>query len=166
MQVLLQDLLSYSKINSCDSTVSNLSLEKTYRDVAEILEIPETVTAVINANNTLLNLPTLPFKIVFQHIICNAIKHNNKEHRVINISLLPSDHYYIIEITDNGPGIDPKYFSLIFKLFQTLQSRDDVEGSGIGLCVAKKIITNYGGKIEVTSDGVLGSTFTLYWPKI
>jgi len=165
MQTLLEDLLNYSRINSCDSTRANISLESIYHDVAQILEIPLTVTVHINANNKLLDIPLLPFKTVFQHLISNAIKHNNKEHPVIDISLIPSDRYYIIEIKDNGPGIDPKYFLLIFKLFQTLQSRDDVEGSGIGLCIANKLIINYGGKIEVASDGKLGSTFTIFWPK-
>ncbi|MBH0040685.1 sensor histidine kinase [Pseudoalteromonas sp. SWN166] len=166
MQTLLEDLLNYSRINSCDSTRANISLESIYQNVKQILEVPQTVTVDINANNEVLDIPLLPFKTVFQHLISNAIKHNNKEHPVIDISLLPSDHYYIIEIKDNGPGIDPKYFLLIFKLFQTLQSRDDVEGSGIGLCIANKLIINYGGKIEVASDGKLGSTFTIFWPKV
>ncbi|MBH0001799.1 ATP-binding protein [Pseudoalteromonas sp. SWYJZ12] len=166
MQVLLEDLLSYSRINSCDSTHANISLESIYQDIEQILEVPQAVTVDIHANNEVLDIPLIPFKTVFQNLISNAIKHNNKEHPVIDISLIPSNQYYIIEITDNGPGIDPKYFSLIFKLFQTLQSRDDVEGSGIGLCIANKLIINYGGKIEVASDGELGSTFTIYWPKV
>ncbi|ATC86278.1 sensor histidine kinase [Pseudoalteromonas arctica] len=166
MQVLLEDLLSYSRINSCDSTHANISLESIYQDIEQILEVPQAVTVDIHANNEVLDIQLIPFKIVFQNLISNAIKHNNKEHPVIDISLIPSNQYYIIEITDNGPGIDPKYFSLIFKLFQTLQSRDDVEGSGIGLCIANKLIINYGGKIEVASDGKLGSTFTIYWPKV
>ena len=165
MQVLLEDLLSYSRINSCDSTRANISLESIYQDVEQILEVPQTVTVDIHANNEVLDIPLIPFKTVFQNLISNAIKHNNKEHPVIDISLIRSNQYYIIEIKDNGPGIDPKYFSLIFKLFQTLQSRDDVEGSGIGLCIANKLIINYRGKIEVASDGKLGSTFTIYWPK-
>ena len=166
MQVLLEDLLSYSRINSCDSTRANISLESLYQDIEQILEVPQTVTVDIHANNEVLDIPLIPFKTVFQNLISNAIKHNNKEHSVIDISLIPSNQYYIIEIKDNGPGIDPKYFSLIFKLFQTLQSRDDVEGSGIGLCIANKLIINYGGKIEVASDGKLGSTFTIFWPKV
>ncbi|MBH0035235.1 HAMP domain-containing histidine kinase [Pseudoalteromonas sp. NZS71_1] len=166
MQVLLEDLLSYSRINSCDSTHANISLESIYQDIEQILEVPQAVTVDIHANNEVLDIPLIPFKTVFQNLISNAIKHNNKEHPVIDISLIPSNQYYIIEITDNGPGIDPKYFSLIFKLFQTLQSRDDVEGSGIGLCIANKLIINYGGKIEVASDGELGSTFTIFWPKV
>lgn len=166
MQVLLEDLLSYSRINSCDSTSANISLESLYQDIEQILEVPQTVTVDIHANNEVLDIPLIPFKTVFQNLISNAIKHNNKEHSVIDISLIPSNQYYIIEIKDNGPGIDPKYFSLIFKLFQTLQSRDDVEGSGIGLCIANKLIINYGGKIEVASDGKLGSTFTIFWPKV
>ncbi|NMF46761.1 sensor histidine kinase [Pseudoalteromonas arctica] len=165
MQILLEDLLSYSRINSCDSTRANISLESIYQDVEQTLEVPQTVTVDIHANNEVLDIPLIPFKTVFQNLISNAIKHNNKEHPVIDISLIRSNQYYIIEIKDNGPGIDPKYFSLIFKLFQTLQSRDDVEGSGIGLCIANKLIINYRGKIEVASDGKLGSTFTIYWPK-
>ncbi len=166
MQVLLEDLLSYSRISSCDSTRANISLESIYQDIEQILEVPQTVTVDIHAKNEVLDIPLLPFKTVFQNLISNAIKHNNKEHSVIDISLIPSNQYYIIEIKDNGRGIDPKYFSLIFKLFQTLQSRDDVEGSGIGLCIANKLIINYGGKIEVASDGKLGSTFTIFWPKV
>ena len=166
MQVLLEDLLSYSRINSCDSTRANISLESLYQDIEKILEVPQAVTVDIHANNEVLDIPLIPFKTVFQNLISNAIKHNNKEHSVIDISLIPSNQYYIIEIKDNGPGINPKYFSLIFKLFQTLQSRDDVEGSGIGLCIANKLIINYGGKIEVASDGELGSTFTIFWPKV
>lgn len=166
MQVLLEDLLSYSRISSCDSTRANISLESIYQDIEQILEVPQAVTVDIHANNEVLDIPLIPFKTVFQNLISNAIKHNNKEHSVIDISLIPSNQYYIIEIKDNGPGIDPKYFSLIFKLFQTLQSRDDVEGSGIGLCIANKLIINYGGKIEVASDGKLGSTFTIFWPKV
>ncbi|MBB1431162.1 ATP-binding protein [Pseudoalteromonas sp. SG43-4] len=165
MQVLLEDLLSYSRINSCDSTRANISLESLYQDIEQILEVPQAVTVDIHANNEVLDIPLIPFKTVFQNLISNAIKHNNKEHSVIDISLIPSNQYYIIEIKDNGPGINPKYFSIIFKLFQTLQSRDDVEGSGIGLCIANKLIINYRGKIEVASDGKLGSTFTIYWPK-
>ena len=165
MQVLLEDLLSYSRINSCDGTLASISLDAIYLDIKELLNLPKTLTVNINANNQLITIPVIPFKIVISNLIGNAVKHNDKKNPIIDISLLPDENYYVIEIKDNGPGIEPKYFSLIFKLFQTLQSRDDVEGSGIGLCIAKKHIMNYGGKIEVTSDGKLGSTFTVYWPK-
>ncbi|MEI8619296.1 hypothetical protein P4S63_26080 [Pseudoalteromonas sp. B193] len=69
MQVLLEDLLSYSRINSCDSTRANISLESIYQDVEQILEVPQTVTVDIHANNEVLDIPLIPFKTVFKILL-------------------------------------------------------------------------------------------------
>jgi len=165
MQTLLEDLLKYARIDQCDVTLTSISLESVFEDVAQLLDIPKSITVTVDTSNTLINIPAVPFKTVILNLISNAIKHNNKEHGEVNISLKQSVHHYIIEVSDNGPGIDPKYFSLIFELFQTLRSRDEIEGTGIGLSVVKKHVTNFGGKVEVSSDGKSGTTFTVFWPK-
>ncbi|XQF92013.1 sensor histidine kinase [Pseudoalteromonas espejiana] len=165
MQTLLEDLLKYAKIDQCDVTLSTTTLEAVYQDVAQLLDIPSSMTINIESGNSQINIPAVPFKTVILNLLSNAIKHNDKTHGIINISLRPALHYYVIEVADNGPGIDPKYFSLIFQLFQTLRSRDEVEGTGIGLSVVKKHVTNFGGKVDVSSNGKTGTTFTIFWPK-
>lgn len=62
-------------------------------------------------------------------------------------------------ISDNGPGIEEKYFNRIFQIFQRLISRDEQEGTGIGLSLAKRIVHIYGGEIWLTSTYGEGTTF-------
>lgn len=67
-------------------------------------------------------------------------------------------------IADNGPGIPPQYHERIWGMFQTLASRDTVEGSGIGLSVVKKIVEARGGRVSVESQPGQGATFRFTWP--
>lgn len=75
------------------------------------------------------------------------------------------DDYYTFYVSDNGPGIEEKYFDKIFQLFQTLKPRDEVENTGVGLTIVKKIVEMYGGRIWVESKLGEGSTFWFTLPK-
>ena len=68
-------------------------------------------------------------------------------------------------IKDNGPGIDPKFHDKVFVIFQTLQPRDRVESTGVGLAIVKKIIEEKGGQITLESKLGQGCNFTFTWPK-
>ena len=68
-------------------------------------------------------------------------------------------------IMDNGPGIEPQYHERIWQIFQTLESRDKVEGTGIGLSVVRKIVEARGGKAWVVSELGRGAAFSFTWPK-
>ena len=163
MQVLLDDLLRYARIDQDDVSIAEINLAEVKYDVNQLLDLPENMT--LNIDEGILNVPVVPFKTVMLNLIGNAVKHNDKAEGLINVTMIDSRHHYIIEVSDNGPGIEAKYFDRIFQLFQTLRSRDEVEGSGIGLSVVMKHLNNFDGKIDVESDGKLGSTFRVYWPK-
>jgi two-component system, LuxR family, sensor kinase FixL len=102
---------------------------------------------------------------VFGNLISNAVKYNDKEAGDIEIRCVDAGHNWSISISDNGPGIEEKYFEKIFQIFQTLKSRDEFESTGIGLTIVKKIIEANGGTIIVTSAPGEGTTFTFTIPK-
>ena len=71
-----------------------------------------------------------------------------------------------VSISDDGPGIESRFHERIFGLFKTLKSKDEVEGSGLGLSMVQKLVDRYGGRIVVTSDPerVRGTTFAFDLP--
>ncbi|WP_430410403.1 sensor histidine kinase [Kordia sp.] len=103
---------------------------------------------------------------VVSNIISNAIKHNDKEVCEVSISSVETPNFYNIIFEDNGPGIAPKYQQKIFEVFQTLNGKDTFESTGLGLAIVKKIIEKHEGKIKVESDGILGTTFIVSYPKV
>ena len=69
-------------------------------------------------------------------------------------------------VSDNGPGIAQQHHARIFQIFQSLQPRDQVEGSGMGLAIVEKTIESQGGHVTVESDIGQGATFRFTWPKL
>jgi len=163
MEALLNDLLTYARIGKGESVAAAVNLAQLYDDIAELLEVPEGFT--VNVPDYTVYVAEVPFKTVILNLVSNAIKHNDKAEGVIDIRCTESMHFYTVEVADNGPGSDPIHFDKIFQLFQTLRPRDEVEGSGIGLSVVMKYVSNFGGKVTVASDGKFGSTFKVSWPK-
>ena len=103
---------------------------------------------------------------VFQNLITNAIKYNDKEKGIINISCQSDNGFHYFNITDNGCGIDKQDLEKIFKKRQTLHKTDRYGnlGTGVGLSAIKNIIENTGGKISVTSKKNAGSVFEVCIP--
>jgi signal transduction histidine kinase len=70
-----------------------------------------------------------------------------------------------LSVKDDGPGIAPEYHERVFRLFHTLRPRDEVEGSGMGLAIVKKLVEAHGGEIRLHSDVGQGANFQFTWPK-
>ena len=102
---------------------------------------------------------------LFQNLLGNAIKYMDKAQGEIKIGALEENGFWKFSISDNGPGIEEQHFERIFKMFQALSVKEEVEGTGVGLTVAKKIVDLYGGKIWVESVVGQGSTFFFTLPK-
>ena len=83
----------------------------------------------------------------------------------VKIGCVEEDGLWRFSISDNGPGIEEKYFEKIFQIFQTLSRRDEFESTGVGLSLVKKIVEMYDGKVWVESEPGEGSTFFLTLPK-
>jgi len=110
-------------------------------------------------------LPAMPIKRVLHNLIDNAIKHHDGAHGVIAIAAEPLGAGHRFSVTDDGPGIAPEYRSVVFEMFKTLRSRDEVEGSGMGLALVRKLVLQRGGRCGVdTPPGGRGSKFWFDWP--
>src|SRR5205085_7382149 len=103
---------------------------------------------------------------VFSNLIDNGIKYNNKENKEIDVFSEETSDGWIFTVKDNGPGIEKQYHERIFVIFQTLNRRDDLESTGVGLAIVKKIIEDQGGKIWVESSPGNGAQFKFFWPRV
>ena len=102
---------------------------------------------------------------LMQNLVSNAIKFSGGEIPRIQVSATrqPSGDYEIC-VRDNGIGIDPRFQDRIFEIFQRLHSRDEYEGTGVGLAICKRIVERHGGNIRVESADGGGSDFRFTLP--
>lgn len=166
MGQLLEDLLQYSRIGRDQSKFQDIDCNIMVRDLFELSTPPDGFSLNIEGELPTFNTLIAPFEQVVRNIISNAIKHHDQQTGEIRVSCidLPSTLEFII--TDDGPGIEAKYHEKIFAMFQTLQARDETEGSGMGLAMVKKIVETYDGSISLISAPGEGTTFQITWPKI
>ena len=163
MERLLDDLLQYSRAANKAYPVERIQAYGLVSNIVDTLHIPENLNVQIDENLTGMDVARMPIEQVFHNLISNAVKHHDKEDGSIKISGRQVDDHFEFSIADDGPGISPDYHERIFEMFQTLRRRDEVEASGIGLAVVKKIIHRYGGTIRVESKPGQGSKFIFTW---
>ena len=161
MQMLIKDLLEYSQIDTKGKIfgITNCSvvLEEAIYNLRSAIE--ESGTQV-----TYDLLPTImadgsQLKRLFQNLIGNAIKFRSDETPKIHISSRQEGNEWVFSVQDNGIGIDPQYSKRIFVIFQRLHTRQEYQGTGIGLSICNKIVARHGGRMWLESEPGKGSTF-------
>ena len=96
---------------------------------------------------------------LFQNLIGNSVKYHGQKPPKIHISSAKEKNQYIFNIKDNGIGMSPEHLKKIFIIFKRLHTREEYEGTGIGLAIAQKIVHQQGGQIWVESEPGKDSTF-------
>lgn len=163
MQRLIQDLLSYSRVGTKAKPFAPTECEAVYKEATKNLKV------IIEEHKANVNHDSLP-KVsadkgqliqLFQNLIGNALKFCKNRTPDIHVSAKQDDKNknWIFGIKDNGIGIASEYQERIFQIFQRLHTRDEYEGTGIGLAVCKKIVERHGGKIWIESEVGKGTTF-------
>ncbi|MCP4179496.1 MAG: GHKL domain-containing protein [bacterium] len=165
MENLLNSLLTYSRVGRMKSEYSEVDLNILIKEIISLINPPSYIVFKIEKTLPVFFSLRLPLQQVFINLIGNAVKHCDNKNLYIRISFEEENVFYRFTISDNGPGISSEFHKKMFKLFQTLKSRDEVEGSGMGLAIVKKTIENYGGIITLNSEIGLGSSFSFTWPK-
>ena len=162
MHVLISDLLEYSRLGR-KKEVMQVDCNALVNDVLADLgsAISETQTKIeITGTLPVINAYRTELKQVFQNLIINAIKFRKKG-AIPHIKVLSGkkDGFWQFTVSDNGIGIHPKHNEKIFAIFQRLHTREEYEGSGIGLSHCRKIAELHKGKIWVDSEPGNGSAF-------
>ena len=166
MDALLNDLLDYSRAGRHHHTPEMVDTGALVRDLADFLAQPAGFQVKLVAPMPLLLAERIPLETVFRNLIGNAIKHHHDAAAgVVVVAAKDCGAFYEFSVADNGPGIDPAYHQRIFELFQTLKPRDEVEGSGNGLAIVKRLVESRGGTVAVDSTVGAGATFWFTWPK-
>ncbi|HYG19666.1 MAG TPA: ATP-binding protein [Ohtaekwangia sp.] len=165
MEGLINGLLEYSKIGRHDIIPENTDTAQMLKEIVDLLNPPATFSVRIGNGMPILRTRKISLHQVFINLISNAIKYNDKKDGLVEIDVRDAGNCYEFSIADNGIGIDGQYHEKIFTIFQTLEARDKVESTGIGLSIVKKNIEELGGTIRVESKAGAGARFLFTWPK-
>ncbi len=166
MEKLLDDLLTYSRAGRVRHAPELVDTQLVVQEAVEYLNLPQGFDVEIAGPLPTLYTERVPLATVFRNLIENAYKHHDHPScGAVRISAEEQAAAVVFAVSDNGPGIDPAYHARIFVMYQTLKPRDQVEGSGIGLPVVKKIVESRGGAVRLESAVGAGTTFFITWPK-
>jgi light-regulated signal transduction histidine kinase (bacteriophytochrome) len=161
MQVLINQLLNYSRLGARRKPFEPVDCQKIYEAVVANLKIAIEETGAVLTSGP---LPTVmgddvQLLQVFQNLLANAIKFQRENRPQVHVSAEQKEGEWKFGVRDNGIGIDPKQFERLFGIFQRLHSREEYSGTGMGLAICKKIVEQHGGRIWVESEPGKGSTF-------
>jgi len=166
MEQLLEDLLIYSRAGRQPSQIEVVESDKLVTNLIELLQPEPPFRITIASAMPTFTTRRVPLELVLRNLINNAIKHHHRADGHVHVTAREVGEWVEFTVQDDGPGIDPAFHERIFQIFQTLQPRDEVEGSGMGLAVVKKTVEAMGGKIWVESAEGEGATFGFTWPKL
>jgi PAS domain S-box-containing protein len=182
MSVLIKDLLMFSRMTANQQNTREIPLSQVISRVIDDLDI---VSKEANAHFDIGPLPIVKgdesqLRQLFQNLISNALKFRQPNRPLmiclsasqVNSADLPDTikpsrqvaSYHQISIGDNGIGFDEVYLDRIFQVFQRLHTKSQYAGTGIGLAIVQRVVTNHGGAITAHSRLGEGSTFVVYLP--
>ena len=168
MKALILDMLEYSRVNSVAIEPEEVDLNTVVDEVRlNLMTIihNEKANLIVGELPIIKGIKTQLFQLL-QNLIGNAIKYKSKDrHPHIFLNATEENDQWIVTVQDNGMGIDKQYNEKIFEIFQRLHNKTEYSGTGIGLAICKKIVEKHGGKIGVTSEVGVGSTFYFSLPK-
>jgi len=164
MTSLTDDLLAYSRAGQADGEIVAVDTRKLVEDVFDLAATTKPIRLEASADLPVLRTRKAPLELVLRNLIGNAIKHHDKPQGRITVSAVPTTDGYEFAVADDGPGIPPEEQDRVFGMFHMLKSREEVEGSGMGLAIIKKTVESVNGRVSLESDGKHGCIFRFTWP--
>ncbi len=165
MEALIEGILQYSRVDRVAEEMMEVDIKPLLDEIIENIAPPEGFSIEIAPNMPTFNATKVRLSQVFANLISNAIKYRARDDGRLKIAVKDAGAFYHFSVTDDGPGIAEEYHEKVFKIFQTLQARDTIESTGIGLTLVKKIVEEQGGAVTLVSAEGKGCTFSFTWPK-
>lgn len=162
LRSLIDGLLEFSKIDDVNLlSKSKLNLKEKITDHRMLIGNSDNVQISLNTELETIDTYSILLDQILINLFTNALKYSNKKTAEIELYVSEQHSHYVFIVKDNGPGIDKKYHSTIFNIFNTAAIQDQFgnKGNGIGLATVKKIVEKLGGQIYVESDGSTGTEF-------
>ncbi len=168
MEKLLDDLLAYSRIGReiGNKDVEMISGNVLIENILMMISPPAAFQVNVCGDFVGIQVTRMPLQQILMNLIGNAIKHHHKSFGSIVVGVEDRGDHFAFAVSDDGPGIDARFHDQIFKMFQTMKPKDQVEGSGMGLAMVRKNVEVCGGSVKLESAEGKGSTFRFTWPKV
>ncbi|MCB1055325.1 MAG: HAMP domain-containing protein [Acidobacteria bacterium] len=165
MESLINGILEYSRIGRIDSDVEEVQVGALIREITDMIEVREGLRIEVEDPMPTLRTKRLRLQQVFANLITNAVKYHDKPQGVVQVGARDLGDRYEFFVSDDGPGIAPRFQKKVFMIFQTLHARDQLESTGVGLALVKKIVEGEGGVVTLESVEGSGTTFRFTWPR-
>jgi signal transduction histidine kinase/CHASE3 domain sensor protein len=164
MDRMVNEILEYARLGRREGRVMPVPLLRLVRDVVQDLASHQARVELAPDMPTVLGDP-IRLRQVFQNLIGNAIKHNDHPHPWVGVTWADVGSDWKLLVADNGPGVEPRHETRIFRMFQTLAPSGTSDSTGVGLALVKRIVELAGGRVWVEPHTAGGSVFCFTWPK-
>ncbi len=164
MDALIEGVLHYSRVGRMESEGEEVDVGELLEEVIELQAPPLGFVVAVESGMPVFTTKRLRLGQVFSNLINNAIKYHDRSEGRIEVRSERRGDFYEFTVADDGPGIAPEHHDRVFVMFQTLQPRDQLESTGLGLALVKKLVEEEGGKITLESDAGEGARFRFTWP--
>jgi len=165
LDTLMGDLLTYSKAGRDLSSPEEIEVTPLVREIVKDLGVADSAFKIEVADDLpMLTSWRVPFEQIVRNLLSNGLKHHGGESGTITVTGHRKGKNVYYTFKDDGQGIPAEFHERIFGMFQTLKSKDDVEGSGFGLAIVKKLIDRLEGTIHLESEEGEGAAFTIVLP--
>jgi signal transduction histidine kinase len=165
MENMIKGILELSRVGRQKNPVEVVNTGLMLQEVVEMLSPQSGMQIHIQPGMPVIRTEKIPLQQIFINLISNSVKYHHLKQGKVLIRCEEKNDCYEFSVTDDGPGIEPKYHEKIFIIFQTLKERDAFESTGVGLAIVKKILDDKKCTIKVLSEIGNGATFVFTWPK-
>jgi len=163
---LVDGILAFARVGHVQSPPGYVDIRKLIEGILELQPLVPGATAHLQQDMPVARIQRELLERVFSNLISNAFKYARRSDARVEVGCLETAERFEFWVCDNGPGIEARYHDRIWNLFQRLESRDTIEGTGVGLALVKKIVEGQGGCAWVVSQPGDGACFRFTWPKL
>ncbi|QSQ23178.1 PAS domain-containing protein [Pyxidicoccus parkwayensis] len=163
LEALIDGILDYSRAGRVRHALTRVDVTGLLDEAWAQLSAPPSARLEVGPGMPVLLTERPALLHVFRHLLGNAVRHARREDVLVRVGVSGDAAEYTFRVEDNGQGIPARFHDIIWGVFQTLEARDKVEGTGIGLSVVRRLVEARGGRAWVESTGGAGATFLFTW---